>query len=110
MNATKTVLGFLIGFTTGALAGILFAPDKGSATRKKIFGKGGESFNKGEDLVNKANDLMDHYAEDFMHKSDDLANNEAQEYEDLLEEKAKDAEMKNSRGKFKYKRLKIKVK
>ena len=110
MNATKTVLGFLIGFTTGALAGILFAPDKGSATRKKIFGKGGDSFSTGEDLVDKAGDLMDHDAEDFMHKSDDLVSNETQAYEDLLEEEAKDAEMKNSRGKFKYKRLKIKVK
>jgi gas vesicle protein len=36
MSSSKILVGFLAGAAVGALAGILFAPDKGSATRKKI--------------------------------------------------------------------------
>lgn len=40
--SSKVLLGFLAGAAAGALAGILLAPDKGSATRKKIAGKAGD--------------------------------------------------------------------
>ena len=36
MSAGKTILGVIAGASIGAIAGILLAPDKGSATRKKI--------------------------------------------------------------------------
>ncbi len=36
MRTGKVLLGILAGLATGALAGILFAPDKGSKTRKQI--------------------------------------------------------------------------
>ena len=36
MDGGKVVLGVLAGVAVGALAGILFAPDKGSETRRKI--------------------------------------------------------------------------
>lgn len=42
MNSSKVLLGFVAGAAVGALAGILFAPDKGSATRKRIAGKAGD--------------------------------------------------------------------
>ena len=42
MGSSKIVVGFLAGAAVGALAGILFAPDKGSATRKKIADKTGD--------------------------------------------------------------------
>lgn len=42
MKNSKLLVGFLAGAAVGALAGILFAPDKGSATRKKIATKTGD--------------------------------------------------------------------
>lgn len=36
MSHTKATLGIIAGVAIGALAGILFAPEKGSETRKKI--------------------------------------------------------------------------
>lgn len=40
MNTGKVLLGVLAGAAVGASLGILFAPDKGSVTRKKIVQKG----------------------------------------------------------------------
>ena len=55
MDSGKVVLGALAGLATGAILGILFAPDKGTNTRKKIIDKGrGASDN----LVNKYNDVI----------------------------------------------------
>jgi gas vesicle protein len=41
MNSGKVILGVLAGAAAGALLGVLFAPEKGSDTRKKIAKKGG---------------------------------------------------------------------
>jgi gas vesicle protein len=39
MNTGKVVLGVLAGVAVGAIVGILFAPEKGSVTRKNILNK-----------------------------------------------------------------------
>lgn len=36
MSSGKVVLGMLAGLAAGAVLGILFAPEKGSKTRRKI--------------------------------------------------------------------------
>jgi gas vesicle protein len=56
MKSGKILLGLLAGVAVGATMGILFAPDKGSNTRKKI-SKKGEDF--AEELKDKFNDLVD---------------------------------------------------
>ena len=56
MDTGKVVLGALAGLATGAILGILFAPEKGTETRKKIANKGKDSL---DDLKNKYNDLID---------------------------------------------------
>ncbi|MES2380669.1 MAG: YtxH domain-containing protein [Bacteroidota bacterium] len=58
MNSGKVILGVLAGVAAGVILGILFAPDKGSETRKKIVKKGEDSL---DDLKEKLNEIMDQF-------------------------------------------------
>lgn len=52
MKSGKILLGILAGTAAGAMLGILFAPDKGSVTRRRIV-------EKGEDYVDAVKDKFD---------------------------------------------------
>ena len=56
MSSGKVFLGLLAGVAAGALLGVLFAPDKGSVTRRKISKKGQDFV---DDLKNNFNDFVD---------------------------------------------------
>ena len=71
MSKSKVLLGVLGGVAAGALLGILFAPEKGSKTRKKI--------------KLKSND----YAETLKERMNVFFNDVTQKYESVWEE-AKD--------------------
>jgi gas vesicle protein len=62
MSTTKILLGFLAGAVAGAAIGILFAPDKGSETRRKIVD---ESQDLADNLKGKFNNLVDGVKEKF---------------------------------------------
>lgn len=62
MNSGKVLLGLLAGIAAGALVGVLFAPEKGSDTRKKITGKKDDLTDA---LKDKFNDFLDHVTEKF---------------------------------------------
>lgn len=68
-NSGKILGALLVGAAIGGALGILFAPDKGSETRKKIAGK--------------ANDLTDSLKDKF-----DSLLNEAKREADVVKEKA----------------------
>ncbi|KOY84452.1 hypothetical protein AD998_20865 [bacterium 336/3] len=53
MNSGKVVLGVLFGVAAGTLMGILFAPEKGSVTRKNILNKGGDYADAWKEKLNE---------------------------------------------------------
>ncbi|TNE60577.1 MAG: YtxH domain-containing protein [Bacteroidetes bacterium] len=67
MNTGKALLGIIGGFAAGALIGVLFAPDKGIKTRKKIM-------KKGEAYVDEMKDKVDEMVEEMNSKFDDMMN------------------------------------
>jgi gas vesicle protein len=65
MNSGKVLLGVLAGVAAGALIGILFAPDKGANTRKKIV-------KKGEDYAEAIKDKFDGFVDEVTTKAEEV--------------------------------------
>jgi len=61
MSSGKVLLGLLAGIAIGATLGILFAPGKGSDTRKKIY-------KKGEDYSDSLREKFDEFLESISEK------------------------------------------
>lgn len=81
MNTGKALLGILAGVATGAAIGILFAPHKGSETRKRIAKKGKDYKNQLKDKYNNIVDEItekfeniDHGTDSLLQKSKDMLN------------------------------------
>lgn len=94
MNAEKVLVGALAGFAAGALVGILFAPDKGSNTRKKIM-------NKRDDLSDALREKFDSFVDSVTSSIDEVrddAENLADDAKNFMRNKGSEAkrELKNS--------------
>jgi gas vesicle protein len=88
MNSGKVFLGLLAGFTAGAVLGVLFAPDKGSVTRKKI-AKTGQEY--ADSLGSTFNEFIESVTEQFHALHD-----EATQVADDIKAKAQDVKAKAS--------------
>ena len=65
MSSSKFLAGIFLGVAAGAALGILFAPDKGTETRKKIA-------KKGEDLTDSVKNKFNALGETLHEKYDNI--------------------------------------
>jgi len=70
MDTGKILLGVLAGLAAGAVLGILFAPDKGTVTRRKIASKS-EDIKDG--LKDKFNEFVDDVSEKYEKVKDEVS-------------------------------------
>ncbi len=69
MSSGKVILGVLVGVAAGAALGVLFAPDKGSETRRKIV-EAGEDY--ADAVKEKFNQMVDNMNEKFEKVKEDV--------------------------------------
>ncbi len=92
MSSGKIVTGFIAGAAVGAILGVLFAPDKGSETRKSIMSKTDEY---ASDMKEKFNIMLEKVAQkvgmtkeeatEFVEKGKELFDAEKTSAEDIKE-------------------------
>jgi gas vesicle protein len=70
MSKVNVVIGALAGIAVGALLGVLFAPDKGTETRKKIAKK---SKDTADSLKSKVNEFVENITEHFEKAKEEAA-------------------------------------
>src|ERR1035437_9014120 len=70
MSSGKVLLSILAGVAVGAVLGVLFAPDKGWNTRKRIAKKGEDH---AEDLREKFEEFLDSISEKVDEVKEDVA-------------------------------------
>lgn len=66
MKASNVILGTLGGLTAGLVLGVLFAPDKGSETRKKIASKKNDLTDEIKSQLDKLGSLINQKSEDLV--------------------------------------------
>lgn len=103
-NEGKTAVGLLLGAAIGVGVGLLFAPQKGKRTRKKIKGKVTDAGHDVSNWLNHAKDDLAKTANDqkkaFDKKLDasiSTLSHEAEEIITGLEKKLKDVKKKNAK-------------
>jgi len=88
MKSGKLLAGILAGFAAGAVIGMLFAPEKGANTRRKIMKKG-EGY--ADDLKERFEDFVDSLNEKYesaMQKKESILPDGQLKPEDIKSEKA----------------------
>jgi gas vesicle protein len=74
MKNGNVLLGFAAGLMAGAVLGVLFAPAKGTVTRRKIYNRGDEYVNelggKFEALIDTVTEKFEAIRDEAMHLAD----------------------------------------
>ena len=88
MSTGKLVLGIVAGVATGALLGVLFAPEKGATTRKRIC-------RKGEDLTDDLKEKVDEFVSNIAKKFDQVKKEVTDFAEKAMEKEEEDLAAKD---------------
>ena len=93
MSTEKVVLGVLAGAATGVLLGVLFAPAKGTVTRRSIVRK---SERQVDELKDKFNEFIDSITEKFDRVKEEVVDfaEEAMAKSDEVEKEVKASKIK----------------
>lgn len=83
MKTDKTILGVIAGLAVGTVMGVLFAPDKGSKTRKKLIDKSTEATNELKNQYTKAAHTVSDKYNSLIKKGEELAEKEKKEFDNL---------------------------
>lgn len=73
MNTRKIEIGIIAGAAIGAVLGVLFAPDKGSATRQKIAKNASDALDKFKQKAEVFSDALVEQYEDGMMTTENVS-------------------------------------
>jgi len=93
MSTAKVVLGVVAGAATGALLGILFAPAKGTVTRRSILRKGERQV---DEMKHSFNEFIDSITDKFDKVKEEVVDfaEEAMNGAEAVEKEVKSAKVK----------------
>lgn len=74
-NSVKIAIGVAAGLATGAVLGVLFAPNKGKETRQKIADKAKELGDNVRTKINEAGEMVADIKEDVRRYADKIYTN-----------------------------------
>jgi gas vesicle protein len=83
MKANKIALGLLGGIAAGTVVGILFAPAKGSDTRKKIQRKSGDYADDLKDKFENLSGTLKSNYDKMFHNGKDLVAESQSKFDDI---------------------------
>ena len=83
MKVNKIALGVLGGIAAGAVAGILFAPAKGTDTRKKILQKGNDYAGDLKDKFENLSGTLKSNYDKIVHNGKDLVAEGKSKFDDI---------------------------
>ncbi|MDO7172342.1 YtxH domain-containing protein [Mariniflexile sp. AS56] len=86
MKTSKSIIGVIGGVAVGAALGVLFAPDKGTETRKKIAKKTSDVKNKAKNGLNDVLDTVSEKYNSVVTKGEDLAEQGKEEIKTVREQ------------------------
>lgn len=96
MSTCSVVLGTLSGLAIGVLAGILFAPEKGSTTRQQILDKGDDYVGKLKSKLGEFSDSITDKFESTLEDAEELVDTGKETFEDVKND------VKNTAANFKH--------
>jgi gas vesicle protein len=102
MKTDKVVLGILGGVAAGALLGILFAPEKGTKTRKRVMDKSNDYADELKDKLETLLGTMTNKYEKIWKEGENLLSQGKSKFEDMKSEGKSMYNDAKSEGKSKF--------